>query len=465
MGRQSSRMYYNENDHKDVYYNGSYHNAMYLTDADANAELIWQKLQDDDYFSVRVIDYMVNYETGDMPSGGQRGYVAFTMGKINQNSYTIDWGDGTVTTNVNNHTYPTGNGTNYTVKIYGEAFRFQAPVAYQGVACSCVTEILTPIKRGMSVTNFDLENGIPSYNGMFEYSVLLREVPQDLFINVNDYESLSCGGMFARCGISSVPTGLFDGVRNWAIDSFYYGCKNIMAVPYGAFSGGTFAPLSTKVFEQCGGLRFLYDYPGGSAPSFAGTIIEVVDCFFRDLESVNGMFNGISTLKTITNKLFRYSPNIISTAYCFNNCTNLMAIPEGLFDGLELLEDARYCFCGCTSVNEVPNDLFHDCFVANNFMACFSGSGIEEIPSDLFASINGSQINFASAFQNTPITSIPLGLFDGCKENSNFQSTFSGCEGVVSSVPDLWNYTDNGSACYSACTNASNYDEIPDRWK
>lgn len=38
MGRQSSRIYYQECDHKDIYFQGNYHKAMYLGN-----ELIWEK--------------------------------------------------------------------------------------------------------------------------------------------------------------------------------------------------------------------------------------------------------------------------------------------------------------------------------------------------------------------------------------------------------------------------------------
>ena len=466
MGRQSARMYFNGADHKEVYFNGSYHDAMYLTDSNANAELIWQKLQDSDYFSVRVIDYMVDYESGEMPSGGVGGYVAFNISTNKGQAYTIDWGDGTVTKNRNNHTYATGNGTRYTVKIYGESFQFSAPTAYANKICTCITEILTPIKRGMSVNSYDYENDVPSFASMFAYCSLLREIPEDLFKNVKDYEMVNCSGMFQYCGLSDIPTGLFSGVKNWMIGGFYIGCNGLLSIPHGAFTGGGFYPeSSSRVFEQCANLRFVYDYPEGSLPTFTGTKVEVVDCFFKNVSNVNGLFNGLTTLTTVSDKLFKYCPEITSATYLFNDCANLKGIPEGLFDGLDLLEDVRYCFYGCSSVNSVPHDLFHDCYSITNFMMCFQGTNIEEIPSDLFASINGSQINFASTFQNTPIRAIPLGLFDGCKEDSNFQSTFMGCSDVVSNVPDLWNYSDNGWRCYNGCTNASNYDEIPDRWK
>lgn len=45
MGRQSSRLYFQGKDHKDIYYNGHYHDAMYLSDSNGNVTLVWEKLK------------------------------------------------------------------------------------------------------------------------------------------------------------------------------------------------------------------------------------------------------------------------------------------------------------------------------------------------------------------------------------------------------------------------------------
>lgn len=45
MGRQSSRLIYRGKDHKDIYYNGHYHDAMYLSDSKGNVKLLWEKLK------------------------------------------------------------------------------------------------------------------------------------------------------------------------------------------------------------------------------------------------------------------------------------------------------------------------------------------------------------------------------------------------------------------------------------
>lgn len=434
MGRQSARLWFGR-DHKDIFYNGSYHKAMYLTDKNANAELVWQKIKDDDYFSVRVVDYMADYETGKLPEGGQAGYVEFTY---LDGHTSIDWGDGTVDKK-RRHTYPTSNGTQYVVKIYGDNIAFQALGIYMDKGCSCVTEILTPIKRGMAISHYDEANGqVPSFNGMFMMCPLLKSIPDDLFLNVNDYENVMCRGVFEASGIESVPTGLFNGVKNWDIANFYANCKNITTVPFGAFTGGEFV-ISADIFLNCTNLRFVYDFPAGSYPDFEGAPIEVFDCYLYGLIYAEGLFAGLSTLKTISDKLFNYCPDMTTLKNCFKDCVNLESIPVGLFDGLDKVENYDYCFSRCSKIDSIPADLFEDSYSANTFVQCFAGC--------------------------TGLTAIPLGLFDSCKDDSEFGGTFSGCSNVTSSVPDLWNYTENGYRCFSGCADATNYDEIPDDWK
>ncbi len=45
MGRQSSRLYFQGKDHKDIYYNGHWHDEMYLSDDEGKVALTWKKLK------------------------------------------------------------------------------------------------------------------------------------------------------------------------------------------------------------------------------------------------------------------------------------------------------------------------------------------------------------------------------------------------------------------------------------
>lgn len=56
MGRQSSRLYFQGKDHKDIYFNGHYHDAMYLSDSEGNVTLVWEKMKD----NIEIVNILVD---------------------------------------------------------------------------------------------------------------------------------------------------------------------------------------------------------------------------------------------------------------------------------------------------------------------------------------------------------------------------------------------------------------------
>jgi hypothetical protein len=393
---------------------------------------------------------MADYQTGEMPTSGEPGYVQLTI----TGDYEIDWGDGTVTTNTKSHTYPTSNGTEYTVKIKGNIKSFRASSSYKSAICSCVTEVLTPLLSGIS-----------SFASVFAWTPLLRKVPSNLLKNYKGVEGVNASGMFNNSGIREIPQRLFSGVKGWLINDIFSYCKNLVTVPPNVFANATFNTTGKNtIFSNCTNLKYVYDYPAGISPNFTGTALEEVDCRFVGITTAENVFSEFRTLKRVGAELFRYSPDIVSAQKCFYGCTALEEIPEGLFDGLDKIVSFKECFRLCMKVNKLPNGLFKDSISANDFMYCFARCAIDSIPSDLFEGV-GSGADFAYAFSQTAITSIPLDLFDGCATNSIFNNTFNGCSNVTSQVPDLWNYSSNGSNCYCDCNSAANYSDIPSMWK
>lgn len=57
MDRQSSRIWYNGKDHKDVYFNGKYHKAMYLEE---QGGFIWKKLPEENEVSYALLNFKAN---------------------------------------------------------------------------------------------------------------------------------------------------------------------------------------------------------------------------------------------------------------------------------------------------------------------------------------------------------------------------------------------------------------------
>lgn len=60
MGKQSARLYYRGKDHKDIYFQEKYHNAMIVC-KEGNEKLVWRKLHDEGYFVYTRWEYVRSY--------------------------------------------------------------------------------------------------------------------------------------------------------------------------------------------------------------------------------------------------------------------------------------------------------------------------------------------------------------------------------------------------------------------
>lgn len=365
MGKQSARMLFNGKDHKDIYMNKNYHRQLHKED-----NLLWEKLEEEepyeplDYFAMKVVDYMADYQTGEIASTSNPGYVEFNI----DSEVTIDWGDGTVTTGVYEHTYPTCNGTEYIVKLSGESIVFHSCSHIGGIACSCVKEILTPLLSNMSTVTYDYDYLM--YSGMFMYTPLLKKVPSFLFDNIRKYENVKANSLFECSGIENVPPNLFNGVNNWFIGGFYGSCDGIVTVPRNAFAGGTFVKINGSPFNNNKNLRFVYDYPSGHKPSFDNCpSIEELNFRIVGITSAENLFRGFSNLKRIGKDLFTDSPNITSFDSCFYMC-GLVEIPEGLFNSQIGEKNFQRCFFNCTKITSNVPALWEK---YDNGAVCFYG--------------------------------------------------------------------------------------------
>ena len=80
---------------------------------------------------------------------------------------------------------------------------------------------------------------------------------------------------------------------------------------------------------------------------------------------------------------------------------------------------------------------------------------------------------FKSTFRSMYyLVTVPSDLFDGFNtegKSFNFDYCFQRCTNITSAVPELWNRTDmnivSHRGCFGFCTNAANYNDIPDDWK
>ena len=180
------------------------------------------------------------------------------------------------------------------------------------------------------------------------------------------------------------------------------------------------------------------------------------------------LFFSCTSLQSIPENLFINNPQIEYFNRCFLNCTSLQSIPGNLFINNINASSFDNCFSICTSLQSIPENLFINNINASNFYVCFGGcTSLQSIPENLFINnINAS--NFTSCFYHcASLQSIPENLFINNINASNFDLCFYRCSNVTSSVPELWvthpNATHN--QCFSGCTQASNYNDIPEDWK
>lgn len=149
-------------------------------------------------------------------------------------------------------------------------------------------------------------------------------------------------------------------------------------------------------------------------------------------------FGKYTALTTIPGNLFdNCNPTSLRGAFYRSGLTS---IPDNLFSKCTQLTDVSYCFCCCEN-DSIPAGLFANCPHLQTCDHCF-------------CELDGS---FHST---THITEIPDGLFNGCNDITSFHDCFEGCSGITGPVPALWEtYTDNqdGSGCFTGCSNADNY--------
>lgn len=198
-------------------------------------------------------------------------------------------------------------------------------------------------------------------------------------------------------------------------------------------------------------------------------------------------------LESIPKNLFKGFKNATSFQSAFFYCEKILEIPEGLFDDCLSMNDVRSLFQSCKNLQYIPNGLFKNCKSIKVADGLFAWSSIETIPEDLFETFDKTS-SFNSAFKYcAKLKNVPEGLFDTCVSATEFYGCFNNCydleyvpenifdnctmireledcfRGCVSlrHVPELWKKFPNSSHkwCFSGCTNADNYDDIPGTWK
>ena len=247
--------------------------------------------------------------------------------------------------------------------------------------------------------------------------------------------------MFKGCSnLQALPKGLFHNFYDnhyviYNIESVFDGCSSLRKVPDDLFEGATLLTpfdsgvmVASRMFAGCSALS---EVPAGLFSNSEFGKIQVAEEIFAEsgLEEIPDHFFSTFTICTRFND-------------AFSKCTHLRKIGDNIFDGCQRAVQFRSIFRACHNLTDIGKRLFSVLNNASVFSYAFSGCySLETLPADLFDMYWSGSPNFDYCFY----------------EDS----------GITSEVPELWLYYPNSykSACFSGCTNAANYNDIPNAWK
>lgn len=348
-------------------------------------------------------------------------YTMKTLQGVVPYNYNIDWGDGTIVSNITTynsasrvHTYVTA-GT-YIIKITGS------------LPCWTVNDnaaIKLLITRCISWGNVGLR--LINFHGC----TALTTLPQQ--------------------------QGKLKYVTTFA--SFCKGCTSLISIPYGTFFNSIKATSFSEAFMTNTSLR---------------TIPQTT---FRDTSMVTsfyGTFMGCNKLTVLPGKLFENCWRVTAWQYCFRDCTALISLPADLFyrakmDGTQedydsiAVSSMNGCFYQCNQLKSVPSGLFSSPQLddlgrntvkgldfSQTFYYCSAlgtDVGVEGLPKYLFHNqnkyndINNDFQSFIATFSGcTGLKKVPEGCFDGCtrakwfgttSQYYNYSGVFSNCTGIT----------------------------------
>lgn len=317
MVNQSARIILNGNDHKDIYYNGKYHDQMWYTNAYRKPVLLWEKLNEATYkgFSITV-------RPSQAPSFKAKG------------NFTIDWGDGTVEDiYLENLEY-----------IY-EASKHEYDLNYSGTSNILIYGDIIDL-------DFNGTNGIISFNNSLPPTMSWKTDFSNMFYGIGDlqYPVTISSDLFKYCVSASNFKHCFHNA-------------NLLEIPKGLFDN---CILATNMY----GCFYSSD--------FSDRITTIPDGLFKNLSNVTNFslcFRGRNSITTIGKDILANCTSVVDLSG-FLLDTGITEIPEGMLDDLINLEDvSRFCL-SCESLETVPFTLFDNCTKLKNvrgaFYNCFS---------------------------------------------------------------------------------------------
>ena len=379
--------------------------------------------------------------TSDAFFGADNLNVILNIGENGGNNFTINWGDGKVTTvppNADKATFDAARSHTYsepgvyTVVIKGKlagGIKFYSGKSSTGGE-NRLTAVLAPL----------LKQDSNDMGYIFAYCSNLKEIPEDIFHNNPHITKIAWAFMDCSNLAGPISERLFEKntkVADYGFLSIFRNCSGLTgSIPENLFANNPLADSFNSTFQGCTGLT--------------GQIPENLFVKNTQVEQFTRVFSGCKGLSgSIPEKLFEKNMKAFSFSFAFEDCSGLTgSIPKGLFARNWNASLFSETFKNCSGLEgDIPDKLFENNYSAYSFEGLFSGcenlTGISGDPQNLFS----------YTIAATPI--------------ANFNNTFLNCKGITTDIPELWaSYTKAyHENTFRGCTNAANYAKIPADWK
>lgn len=193
----------------------------------------------------------------------------------------------------------------------------------------------------------------------------------------------------------------------------------------------------------------------------------------HSVKTLTTMFYKCTKLVSIEEGVFDSVSNATMASMTFEGCTSLISVPSKLLANKPYLTSVYDLFRGCSSLLSVPSDIFLNSTNINDMMYAFEHSGIRTIDKEMFpVGLKNVNLNYIFNYCSN-LTSIPEDIFDNIESVKSMSYAFANCALVSGKVPEFWNEEKYGTKftsvshdkCFSGCTRASNYNDIPNGWK
>ena len=266
------------------------------------------------------------------------------------------------------------------------------------------------------------------------------------------------------------------------LQNHFFGCRNLISIPDGYFdkwfeddlviidSENLFAycemaSLPDHIFDKiklASGVRLLDMFSHSAIAELPDDLFSSEE--FRKVSNIAGMFDGCDNLYSLSNNLFANFSGATNAAALFRDCSRLSSVSSDLLSGLVGATTIEGLFSG-SGLTSIPSGLFVGLNSVTSARNCFYGTKIGSIGAMALEGLNNLHDASFMFYGCLRLTSVSSSVFDNLPI-TNFEYCFYNDRAITSEVPELWisHPGATGTNCFTRCTNAYNYQDIPSSW-